>query len=73
MIRGFVLAMLIGVILGTWSTLYVAKNNVLFRGLDRSDKPKSQPDHASRIATRDPGPGPFWASRLPISQFSHSN
>ncbi len=44
-IRGFVLAMLMGVILGTWSTLYVAKNIVLFLGLDRSDKPKSQPDH----------------------------
>jgi len=40
-IRGFVFAMLFGVIIGTYSTLYVAKNIVLFLGLDRSDKPKA--------------------------------
>lgn len=39
-IRGFVFAMLFGVVIGTYSTLYVAKNIVLFLGLDRSDKPK---------------------------------
>ena len=39
-IRGFVFAMLFGVIIGTYSTLYVAKNIVLMLGLDRSDKPK---------------------------------
>jgi len=39
-IRGFVFAMLFGVIVGTYSTLYVAKNIVLMLGLDRSDKPK---------------------------------
>ncbi|MCB5409974.1 protein translocase subunit SecF [Pseudogemmobacter faecipullorum] len=39
-IRGFVFAMLLGVILGTWSTLYMAKNIVLYLGLDRSDKTK---------------------------------
>jgi len=39
-IRGFVFAMLFGVFIGTYSTLYVAKNIVLFLGLDRSDKPK---------------------------------
>jgi preprotein translocase SecF subunit len=39
-IRGFVFAMLFGVIVGTYSTLYVAKNIVLFLGLDRTDKPK---------------------------------
>ncbi|WP_323041465.1 protein translocase subunit SecD [Gemmobacter sp.] len=45
-IRGFVFAMLLGVLLGTWSTLYVAKNIVLFIGLDRTDKPKKNgPDH----------------------------
>jgi preprotein translocase SecF subunit len=44
-IRGFVLAMLLGVILGTWSTLYVAKNIVLFLGLDRSEKARTRPDH----------------------------
>jgi len=44
-IRGFVFAMLFGVIVGTWSTLYVAKNIVLFLGLDRSGKPKQGPEH----------------------------
>jgi preprotein translocase SecF subunit len=39
-IRGFVFAMLFGVVIGTYSTLYVAKNIVLFLGLDRGDKPK---------------------------------
>ena len=40
-IRGFVFAMLFGVIIGTYSTLYVAKNIVLMLGLARSDKPKT--------------------------------
>lgn len=44
-IRGFVFAMVLGVILGTWSTLYVAKNIVLFLGIDRSEKSKRRPDH----------------------------
>jgi len=44
-IRGFVFAMLFGVIVGTWSTLYVAKNIVLFLGLDRSDKPSRGAEH----------------------------
>ncbi|MFD1196231.1 protein translocase subunit SecD [Seohaeicola saemankumensis] len=44
-IRGFVFAMLFGVIIGTWSTLYVAKNIVLFLGLDRSDKAKRKVQH----------------------------
>ena len=39
-IRGFVFAMLFGVFIGTYSTLYVAKNIVLFLGLDRTEKPK---------------------------------
>ncbi|MGL4235742.1 protein translocase subunit SecF [Tabrizicola sp.] len=39
-IRGFVFAMFVGVILGTYSTLYMAKNIVLMIGIDRSDKPK---------------------------------
>jgi preprotein translocase SecF subunit len=39
-IRGFVFAMLFGVVVGTYSTLYVAKNIVLMIGLDRSGKPK---------------------------------
>ncbi|PJF09036.1 protein translocase subunit SecD [Pseudorhodobacter sp. MZDSW-24AT] len=44
-IRGFVFAMVLGVILGTWSTLYVAKNIVLFLGVDRSEKAKRGADH----------------------------
>ncbi len=40
-IRGFVFAMLFGVVIGTYSTLYVANNIVLMLGLDRSDKPKT--------------------------------
>ncbi len=40
-IRGFVFAMLFGVVIGTYSTLYVAKNIVLMLGVDRSDKPKT--------------------------------
>jgi len=39
-IRGFSLAIFIGIILGTYSSVYVAKNLVLFLGLDRSDKAK---------------------------------
>ncbi|MFC0280890.1 protein translocase subunit SecD [Falsigemmobacter intermedius] len=54
-IRGFVFAMILGVVLGTWSTLYVAKNIVLYLGVDRGDdseggegkakKPKKRLDH----------------------------
>lgn len=44
-IRGFVFAMLFGVIIGTYSSLYVAKNIVLFLGLDRSDKAARKPTH----------------------------
>jgi len=40
-IRGFVFAMFFGVIIGTYSTLYVAKNIVLMLGLDRSEKPNA--------------------------------
>lgn len=39
-IRGFVFAMILGVILGSYSTLYMAKNIVLMLGVDRGDKPK---------------------------------
>ncbi len=40
-IRGFVFAIALGIILGTYSSVYVAKNIVLMIGLDRSDKPKN--------------------------------
>ena len=39
-IRGFVFAMILGVLFGTYSTLYMAKNIVLFIGIDRRDKEK---------------------------------
>ncbi len=39
-IRGFSLAIFLGVLLGTYSSVYVAKNIVLMIGLDRTDKPK---------------------------------
>jgi preprotein translocase subunit SecF len=39
-IRGFAFAIFVGVLLGTYSSVDVAKNIVLFIGLDRSDKPK---------------------------------
>jgi preprotein translocase subunit SecF len=44
-IHGFALAIFIGVILGTYSSVYVAKNIVLIIGLDRTDKPKKGLDH----------------------------
>ncbi len=39
-IRGFSFAIFLGVLLGTYSSVYVAKNIVLMIGLDRSEKPK---------------------------------
>jgi preprotein translocase subunit SecF len=50
-IRGFVFAMLFGVVIGTYSTLYVAKNIVLFLGVDRGDKPKKSatPDEFAKV------------------------
>ncbi|MFE3835488.1 protein translocase subunit SecF [Pseudogemmobacter sonorensis] len=50
-IRGFVFAMVLGVVLGTWSTLYMAKNIVLYLGIDRGDKPKktATPDEYANI------------------------
>lgn len=39
-IRGFSLAIFLGVLLGTYSSVYVAKNIVLMIGLDRSEKQK---------------------------------
>ncbi len=39
-IRGFILAMTLGVFVGTYSSIYVAKNIVLWIGLPRGDAPK---------------------------------
>jgi preprotein translocase subunit SecF len=44
-IRGFSFAIFVGVVLGTYSSVYVAKNLVLFLGLDREDKPKKKSDN----------------------------
>lgn len=40
-IRGFVLAIMLGIVFGTYSSVFVAKNLVLLIGLDRSEKKKS--------------------------------
>ena len=40
-IRGFSFAIFMGVLLGTYSSVYVAKNIVLMIGLDRGGKPKT--------------------------------
>jgi preprotein translocase SecF subunit len=48
-IRGFVFAMLFGVVIGTYSTLYVAKNIVLFLGVDRGDKPKKDANEFANV------------------------
>lgn len=42
-IRGFAFGITMGIILGTYSSVFVAKNIVLIMGLDRSDKPKKDP------------------------------
>jgi preprotein translocase subunit SecF len=52
-IRGFSFAILFGVILGTYSSVYVAKNIVLFIGLDRSDKPKKDRGTPAEYANID--------------------
>ncbi|MGO4855253.1 protein translocase subunit SecF [Phaeovulum sp. W22_SRMD_FR3] len=43
-IRGFVFAITWGIVLGTYSSVYVAKNVVLFIGLNRGDKKKPAGD-----------------------------
>jgi preprotein translocase subunit SecF len=48
-IRGFVFAITLGIILGTYSSVYVAKNIVLMIGLDRSDKPKGKSGEFANI------------------------
>lgn len=51
--RGFVFAMLFGVIIGTYSTLYVAKNIVLFLGVNRDEKPKKAKSDENDFANID--------------------
>jgi len=52
-IRGFSVAIFIGVILGTYSSVYVAKNIVLMIGLDRSEKPKGGKGTPAQYANID--------------------
>ena len=40
-IRGFIFAITFGVVVGTYSSVYVAKNVVLYFGLPRGDKAKT--------------------------------
>jgi len=49
-IRGLTFAIFFGVILGTYSSVFVAKNIVLFLGLDRSEKPKIDPETGAEVA-----------------------
>jgi preprotein translocase subunit SecF len=50
-IRGFCFAIFVGIVFGTYSSVYVAKNIVLMIGLDRSDKPKNRgtPDEFANV------------------------
>ncbi|PLL13110.1 protein translocase subunit SecF [Tabrizicola sp. TH137] len=50
-LRGFALAIFLGVLFGTYSSVYVAKNIVLMIGLDRSEKAKKAgtPDEFANI------------------------
>ncbi|MDR7125300.1 protein translocase subunit SecF [Pseudotabrizicola sp. 4114] len=49
-IRGFVFAITFGIVIGTYSSVYIAKNLVLMIGLDRTDKPKKgTPDEYADI------------------------
>jgi len=50
-LRGFSLAIFLGVLFGTYSSVYVAKNIVLLIGLDRSEKAKNRgtPDDFANV------------------------
>lgn len=52
-IRGFSFAIFMGVLLGTYSSVYVAKNIVLILGLDRSEKPKKDGKAGTDFANID--------------------
>ena len=52
-IRGFSFAIFVGVVLGTYSSVYVAKNIVLILGLDRSEKPKKDGKAGTDFANID--------------------
>lgn len=50
-IRGFAFAIFVGVILGTYSSVYVAKNIVLFLGVKRDWGPKADGPSGTQFAT----------------------
>lgn len=50
-IRGFAFAIFFGIVIGTYSSVFVAKNVVLFLGLPRGDKPKK--DNGNQYANID--------------------
>jgi preprotein translocase subunit SecF len=50
-IRGFVFAIAFGIVIGTYSSVFVAKNIVLFLGLDRSEKTRK--DDGNEFANID--------------------
>ncbi len=52
-IRGFAFAIAFGIIIGTYSSVFVAKNIVLFLGLDRSGKPKDGKGEGHEFANID--------------------
>ncbi|ETD84514.1 protein translocase subunit SecF [Rhodobacter capsulatus] len=55
-IRGFILAMVWGVFTGTYSSVYVAKNIVLFIGLDRNKEKKDPSDKFFSNGAQDGAP-----------------
>jgi preprotein translocase subunit SecF len=48
-IRGFVFAITWGIVVGTYSSVYVAKNIVLFIGLDREDTPDDKGNQFANV------------------------
>ena len=52
-LRGFAIAIFLGVVLGTYSSIYVAKNIVLMIGLDRSEKATDAPAAGTQFGKPD--------------------
>ncbi|HSF64099.1 MAG TPA: protein translocase subunit SecF [Paracoccaceae bacterium] len=52
-IRGFAFAIFWGIVIGTYSSVFVAKNIVLYLGVNREDKPKAADDGAEDFSKID--------------------
>jgi len=52
-IRGFAFAITFGIVIGTYSSVFVAKNIVLYMGLPRGDKPKPGKGPGNEFANID--------------------